>query len=446
MKSRFKATHFRRVAARVVGAACLLGASAASAFTTDARRLGMGGVLVPGGRDMAAANVAYQTMPSRPGSHGAVVPLPLGLVQLATDFPTFDPEDPDFSVTRLANLALNPPFFLELSDPAPLDGDISISIARNEFSILFEDAERLLPQEPIAVGSLYARPLVGLGLLGARTYLSPVVLLEGNLAFDDALYGVLVHGAPLRPNSEYHMTAGGETMAGTALNLGFSDGGWGSDNGDGFYVGTYVKYILGLGFGQAETTFGLVSADTIFGSSDPLDVAYDAVSRYATFGSIGHGVGFDTGVAYRRGHLDYGLGFRDLGSRVHWSSVEVGHAYLDEATDEVVTESWTSEAGYTVRVPIQTTLNAAWTGLSTVVAADLTTSRWGTGLHLGAERRVGPLALRGGLSSVSQEGVQYAWGVGVGLSRLWLDFGFQTHSRSFTGERGLTFGTSLALR
>jgi hypothetical protein len=36
--------------------------------------------------------------------------------------------------------------------------------------------------------------------------------------------------------------------------------------------------------------------------------------------------------------------------------------------------------------------------------------------------------------------------MGVGLSRLWLDLGFQTHSRSITGERGLMLGTSLAIR
>ena len=30
--------------------------------------------------------------------------------------------------------------------------------------------------------------------------------------------------------------------------------------------------------------------------------------------------------------------------------------------------------------------------------------------------------------------------------RPWLDVGFQTHNRTFTGERGLTMGTSIAIR
>ena len=56
------------------------------------------------------------------------------------------------------------------------------------------------------------------------------------------------------------------------------------------------------------------------------------------------------------------------------------------------------------------------------------------------------LALRGGILTDERAQVQYAWGLGLGLSRLWLDLGFQTHSRTITGERGLILATSLALR
>src|SRR5512134_1894546 len=95
-------------------------------FTVDARRLGMGGVVIPGCQELLALNVAYHSVPARPGVIGVVVPIPLGVVQLAQDPPSFDPDAPDFSVTRLANLALNPPFYLELAHPSDLDGDISI--------------------------------------------------------------------------------------------------------------------------------------------------------------------------------------------------------------------------------------------------------------------------------------------------------------------------------
>ena len=67
--------------------ACL-SAAPLHAFTFDARRIGMGSVQVPGGRELAGRNVAYQSVPSRPEARGFVVPLPLGLIQMAADMPT----------------------------------------------------------------------------------------------------------------------------------------------------------------------------------------------------------------------------------------------------------------------------------------------------------------------------------------------------------------------
>jgi len=421
-------------------------AAVGHAFTIDARRMAMGSAVAPGGNDLAVANVAYQSMPARRSDRGFVVPIPLGLVQLASDFPTFDASDPTFDVLRITHLALNPPFFLELKEPEALNGDISIAIARNSMSIQSQDLQALLPQEPIRVGSVYSRPLFGLGLMGARTYFAPVMHLEGRMSLDDPLYGVLAHGQPLLPNSQYGVTADGATMAGSSFNVGYSEGGWGHTNGDGLYVGAYAKYILGFGFGAERAQFGLATADTIFGDQDPLDVTYEGWTRYSRFGHFGNGYGFDVGVAYRLGAVDLGLGVRDLGSNVRFGNTEVQHSYMDEATGDITSETLATGEAYTVRLPSQTTLNVAWTGQRTTLAADLTTSRWGTRVHAGAERRVGWVALRGGLLTDDRNELQYAGGVGLGLSHLWIDLGLQTHAFAVTGERGLTLGTSLAFR
>jgi hypothetical protein len=437
----------RAARAIVVALAAWTAAAPAAAFTTDARRLAMGSVLTPGGGELAVTNVAYQAMPARRDGRGAVVPLPLGLAQLAADFPTFDAQDPDFSITRIANLAASPPFFLELRSPQnQLDGDIEIAIGRNAFSIDFADARELLPQAPVDMGGVYARPLFGLGIRGARTYVAPLVSLEGRVAFDDALYAALARGEALQPNSTYAMQADGEAMAGTSFNVGWSGGGWGRDGGDGLYLGSFAKYILGFGFGRADSRFTLATADTIFGDNDPLDVGYDAMTRVSRFGRLGNGIGFDVGAAYRRRGFDVGLGVRDLGAQVRWSATEVEHTFLDDTTGEMQTETLATGEGYTSRLPVQTAFNVAWTGGATLLAADLVTSRWGTTGHLGAERRVGPLALRAGLLTDERERLQYAWGAGIGAAHVWVDVGFQTHNRSITGERGLTLGTSLAIR
>jgi hypothetical protein len=419
-------------------------AGSAAAFTIDARRLGMGGALVPGA-DLASANVAYQVVPRRPDGRGRVVPLPLGLVQLATDFPTLDAQSESFDVLRLTELVLNPPFFLELASPDPLDGDIAIAIARDAMSIDFEDAQAFLPKEPVRTGSIYSRPLVRLDIRGASAALAPVLEAEGRIGFDDPLYDVLAHGQPLLPDSRYEFSSSGATMAGSAIQVGWTGGGWGRTDGDGLYLGAYGKYILGVGFGASAAQFGLATADTIFGDADPLDVTFDGWTRYAPFGNLGNGLGLDAGVAYRRGPWDFGLGVRDLGSRVYWGATVVEHSYLDEATGEMVNETVAEDEPYTHHLPTQTTLNVGWSGSRTQVGADLTTSRWGTTTHLGAERRLGLVALRAGLLTDARRKLQYACGFGVGMARLWFDVGLQSHAYAMTDERGWTLGTSFAI-
>jgi hypothetical protein len=421
----------------------------AGAFTMDARRMAMGNALTPGAGEMSSANVAYQAMPPRPDGRGFVLPLPLGLVQFAADMPSFDPESKSFDVMRLANLALRPPFFLELSEPNALDGDISIRIARNEFAIDFQDAHDLLSQEPVHAGTLYSRPLVGLSLSGVRAHVAPWMEAEGRIAFDDALYGVVAGRQALLPNSEYGLAATGTAAGGASVNLGTTRGGWAAKDpqtGDGLYVGGFGKYLMGFGFGVAETRVGLATGDTIFGDANPLDINYDAMTRYANFGQMGNGFGLDLGLAYRRGAIDLGMGVRDLASQVTWSRTTLEHSYLDNATNEMVTERLAENSSYTLHLPTQTTCNVAWTGKRTVLAADVTTSRWATLLHAGAERLLGPVAVRGGLRTDERHMLQYSGGLGLGLGPVWLDLALQTHGFAVTSERGLTLGTSLALR
>ena len=418
----------------------------AGAFTIDARRLGMAGVLSPREGGLATANVAYYAVADRPGEQGYVVPVPLGLVQLATDFPTFDAQSESFDVLRITETILHPPFFLELKQPDPLNGDIAISIARNAFAVDFEDARELLPKEPIRAGTIYSPPILGLGIQGAQTFVAPLLEAEARVALDDPLYAVLSQGAPLVPNSTYHFVADAASLAGTAFHAGWSGGGWGRTGGDGVYVGAFAKYILGFGFGMADTRFGLATADTIFGDEDPLDVTFDAWTRYSPFGRIGNGFGIDAGVAYRTGAIDVGLGIRDVATNIWFGGTSLEHSYLDDTTGEIVSETVSTGESYRVRLPTQTTLNVSWTGRSSVLAADLTTSRWGTTTHFGGEQRVGWLALRAGLLTDERRRLQYAGGLGFGLSHVWLDVGLQSHGFALTRERGWTLGTSVAIR
>lgn len=437
----------RRSAARTwaagVLAGCLCAAGPAEAMTFDARQLAMGSAQTPGGRDLAGLNVAYASMPQRPDAHGFVVPVPLGLVDLALHFPTVDPDDPDFSALKLVNLSLNPPFFLELLEPEPLDGDISIYVARNEFSIEFEEAARLLPQKPFEIAAVSSPPVASLDLRGVRAYVGPLLYTRGEVALDDALHGVLTRGEALLPNSEYVTWAGGEAAGGLAFNVGYSRPIRVDERGNGLYAGAMMKYLLGLAMGSADSRFALATGDTIFGGSTPLQLDFTSLTRYSN--SVGNGVGFDFGVGYRRDAIDVGLGLRDVGTQIRWSRTTVEASYLDDATNDTVVET-VSGVGYTQKIPMQATLNVGWTRDALALVADVTSTKFATLLHLGAERRLGMLALRAGFLTDEETRLQYAWGAGLGLSRMWIDVGFQTHNRTFTGERGLLLGTSIAIR
>jgi hypothetical protein len=419
-------------------------AAAAQGLTIDARQFGMASAQVPGGRDLTGLNVAYASMPPRPGAHGVVVPVPLGLVDLALHFPTVDPDDPDFNAMRLVNLSLNPPFFLELKEPDPLDGDISIYVARNEFSVEFEEAARLLPQKPLEVAAVSSTPLASLGLRGVRAYMAPFLYTRGEVALDDALHGVLTRGEALLPNSEYVTRAGGEAAGGVAFNFGYSRAIRADSRGNGLYAGAMAKYVLGFAMGNADSRFALATSDTIFGGSTPMQIDFNSLTRYSN--GIGNGYGFDVGLGYRQGAIDVGVGLRDVGTRIRWNRTTVEAAHLDDATSDVIVETLESGLSYTQTIPMQTTVNVGWSRGALAVAADVTSTKFATLLHLGAERRFGLLALRGGLLLDEDTRVQYACGAGVGMSRLWLDVGLQTHNHTFTGEQGLLLGTSIAFR
>ncbi len=415
-------------------------------FTADARRLGMGGVVVPGCQELLALNVAYHRVPARPGANGFVLPVPLGLVQLANDFPTLDPQDENFSVTRLANLALNPPFFLELGKSSDLDGDISLQVARNEFSILLEDAQALLPQKPIEVGGVWSVPLAGITAGNVRTFLSPLLYLEGEVAFDDAFHAVLAQGVPLQPNSTYFLDAAGQSLGGASISFGWTAPIATDVRGNGLYAGAVAKYLLGFGMSHSTSRFALSTGDTIFGAQNSLEADYNASVRYAELGAVGNGYGLDLGVGYRTGPVDLGLGVRDLGARVHWGSTLVWQSFLDEATGAVQSAIVGRDEPFTQKLPMQGTANISWSGGKTMLAADIVTSRLGTMAHVGVERRAGPLALRSGVQTDQEARVQLAGGIGIGSSRFMVDLALQTHNRNLTGERGLLRGTSLALR
>jgi hypothetical protein len=91
------------------------GAQPARAAFETARRSAMGDVITVREGGGGGTNVAFRAVPA-PLDRPRLIPLPLGLAQLAAQPPIFDVEDPNFSALALADrLILNPPDDLRLT-------------------------------------------------------------------------------------------------------------------------------------------------------------------------------------------------------------------------------------------------------------------------------------------------------------------------------------------
>jgi hypothetical protein len=119
---------------------------------------------------------------------------------------------------------------------------------------------------------------------------------------------------------------------------------------------------------------------------------------------------------------------------------------FDTAGDSLATTLVAGSVETKTKLPVSYIANAAFRmGTGTTVGADIGNNGRGTVIHVGAEQRMGPFALRGGVSRDQRKKMQFGWGGGVRLGPLGLDVGFWTHSNSFSTRRGITMATSISI-
>lgn len=444
--------HRPMAAALLVALALLgLGAAAAGAICLDARRMAMGGASPPRPDNLCADNPAYTVVPDRGGEGGWVLPIPLGLLDLAGNTSKLDPDDDDFDPLYIANLLANPPLHLELKDPDPLDGDLTLDLGQDHLRLYWEDADLLIPEEPLDFGSRWERLGISVGgrfrdRLAWRVQATPYLDGRVETTFDDALYGVLAEGDSLKPNSRYGLD--GEGRAAVAISWKFLLAGQlPSARETEVYVAAAPKLLTAFGMADAQVELVAVTGDTLF-SSDSLDVEPEVLTRYTDGVAMGYGFGLDLGVAVRHGPWDLGVGVRDIGASIHFSETKLERQYLEEDGDDgdMVTEVLEEGAEHDYELDAIWTLNAAYSSEDWFVAGDLRFRPWGNELHLGGEYRLGPWALRAGTYRDRRDEWQFSGGGGYSFRRLSVDLALETHKRYFQDERGLALGLSLRLR
>lgn len=434
----------------LVAAALLLcaGAGVAQGQSLNARRTGMGGVLLPGGGPGSdPVNVAYRAVPPAAGG-SSELPLPIGLLPLIQNPPVFDSKDPEFNVYKLANQLYNPPWNLQLVEPETPSSDIVVSLGRDYLALQLGEVANVFPEDGSRFGGVAHFPAFGLALRNFFANVSAVTHVENDLNLNQSLLAALKDGEPFRPNTEYVLNDAAKGQAVAALQAGWAaalsrEHSKDKKDRSGIYVGARAKLLRGLAYGDAQNRVGFSTGDTLF-SSDPVALDYVGYTRTALPSDGGWGQGLDLGTVWIVRGFEIGVGANDVVSRVNWK-VEESVMQRDSASGDVKSTTLARGVAFTSEIPATYNVTIAKRFGPSLIAADAERGVFDTTYHLGAERWLGPVALRAGGSLDGQQQVQYGGGVGVKFGRFGADAGIATNSRNLSHDRGVELCVGLAL-
>ncbi len=451
-------THFFTIVSAAMFALAMTLPGRAEGQILDARRLGMGGVVTSDNGSARAANVAYRAVPR--GRGGGCIPLPIGLIQFASDPPTFDPNKPDFNVWKIADLVMNPPLTWTINQPDAASGDIAIYVAQDSLQVDLRDVRHVIPKESMVDGGVYHLPGIGKSFGSIFFQVAPLIHVRNSFDLSPELRAALHDAEPFTTNTRYGIEDEGKAQAAIAFQAGFArrvayaPGPQESETDDprrsgatALYLGGAPKILWGLAYGDANGVGGVTTGDTLFGANTTVALDMTSRTRHAaigTDGGTGSGFGSDVGAVVFYRDLELGLGLNDLGSQIRWNTTVRRHVYVD-STNSFVTTTVATDEKYTSRIPVTTTLNAATRFGDTTVAADLVDNDIATSIHLGAERWLGMVALRAGTYRDTNRLWQVTGGTGIRFGSIGLDLALATHSRNIEEKRSAELAASISL-
>jgi len=426
-------------------------------FSFDARRYGMGGVSLSRDGNVRRYNPAYRALKNRPeltGNPKFSIPIPFGLIdffkehpinQLGDD-PMFDPKSPEFNPIALMDLILNPPVFYEVKKSPTPTNDVEFTIGKNQLIMDLGNTQVLIPEQKFGLGSSSRLLDFGMGFAGFNVGVMGFLQYDVGFTLDNNLRAILKEAAPVLPDSTYSVLTDVLVQAGFAPTVSYAGRltrGADPQTDDGFYIGAALHYYMGATYGRGVGPAGFTVGDTIFAST-PNIVVDDTL--FTSNKAFGKGVGGDVGIAFVSGPFEVGLGVNDIGAELTWSDTKVQRIQYFAAGDSLRANVIANNIESKTKLPITYVANAALRmGTGTTVGADVVNSGRGTVIHVGAEQRMGPFALRGGVSRDQRKQMQFGFGGGVRLGPIGLDVGFFTHSNSLATQRAITLATAISI-
>ncbi len=433
------------------------------AISFDARKVAMGGTLLPFHSESYINNPAYLKVQEE---SPLTIPIPIGLFVFLADLPSFDPEDENFDVIELANLLLNPPFYLELRDIDKDDStNIFIDVGQNNLLIDMDILQKYMPRGSVETGLFDIRqPRVGYTFKDIHLGVSPFVLMEGEFEYSDNFEQALAEAAPFQPNSSYTTNEHASINAGMAINAGYVlelQDYMELPEEPRVLAGVNGKYILGFMYAEIDNFTNLHTTDPIFDSENPPEFTMNTIADYAVpesgdFGPKGHGIGFDFGLLLRYHSLDIGFGIQDVYTRINWRATRERMVF-DDDTNDLEEETIFEDETLKINLPRTFAFSIAYRSMwddgwgsnaefgDYLLAYNLEIVNGDVSMKVGGETYYGPgpIALRFGTYNQGKR-IQVSWGAGIPLKFFNFDIAFATHSSTFQQKRGLTMATSIS--
>jgi hypothetical protein len=399
-------------------------------FSSDARRIGMGGI---GHSENLATRMVEDERP-----YSSIV-IPLGLIQLLSDYHHFDPNDSTFDPILAMEYAANPLHYVFGRNPGGTRGRFAEDLRQGELSRDLNTYRGFVPTNSLTAEGL-ASPSWGKTIKvhrgdggafqGFFVGVGPYISAKTVLNIDKALTDVLASPTPVSiPNRSFSITDSSVGQLALSATGGYRARfawrkGAASSSRDGLYVGMNYHYLWGVRYETADMQFRF---DTDSAGQLTLKPATAPAVVNWVEGRSGHGYALDFGVAAVVEHWEFGFGANGVGNRIDWDTLRGKQYKLQSLVQggSFVHQTVPVSGSLPLRVelPVVYTGNLAYSRSSWTAVAESSRGFQGTSAHSGAEWRLGRIELRAG-ASYSLKRWHPAGGIGLNLSqRVSLDVG-----------------------
>jgi hypothetical protein len=428
----------------------------AQSFSTDARRIGMGGA---GDSDTAASRLIEQNQPYR------VIPVPLGLFQLWDNRRFFDPDDAEFDPVRALEYATNPLHFT-LDRNADSAGNRFVNnLVNSQLSRDLNAYRGFSPSPEIRAAGLIS-PSWGKAFRvkgddsspathGVYVGAGPYLALGTRMTIDQALIDVLASETDVyRPDSQFligDVTSGQFAGAITGgyrgrFNVAGFEGASTTGRQAGLHVAVDTHYLRGFHYEEGDMALridtdsqGLV---TVQPNTTPI-VVQRSTSK------SGNGFALDVATALVAENWDVSVGIDGIGNRINWKDL-TGRQYALQTL-------YTGVDFTTVPTPAPPSPRKVTLPIRVAGGASYYTDRWSAAaeigrdlnervrMNAGGEYWFGRLALRGGVRH-SRDLWHGATGLGFNItSKFGVDVAMFQNSGNLEEDRKPSFAVSLRL-